>query len=47
MKTKKNKKIMAGDVAGLVLCTVFYVIPFLFMVINSLKDRKGANKYGV
>lgn len=47
MKTKKNKKILAGDVAGLVLCMVFYVVPFFFMVINSLKDRKGANRLSI
>lgn len=47
MKTKRNKKILAGDAAGLLLCMVFYVIPFFFMIINSLKDRKEANKLSI
>ncbi len=47
MKTKRNKLTLTGDVVGLLLCAVFYVIPFFFMIVNSLKDRKEANKLSI
>lgn len=42
----KKRKILAliGDVAGLAVCFIVFVIPFLFMILNSLKDKKSANK---
>lgn len=47
MKTKRTKITLAGDVIGLILCAVFYIVPFFFMIVNSLKDRKEANKLSI
>ena len=42
----KNKKrvLIIGDILGLLTAGVVFVIPFLFMLVNSLKDRREANK---
>ena len=42
----KRKKVYAflGDIIGLLLCFIIFVIPFIFMLSNSLKDRKMANR---
>ena len=44
MQKKRNLRTWIGDIAGLLICFVVFVIPFLFMVINSLKERREANK---
>ncbi len=44
MKKKKNWGILVGDVIGLAVCFFVFVVPFLFMLVNALKDRKAANK---
>ncbi len=41
---KRKILILIGDVAGLAVCFMVFVIPFLFMILNSLKDKKSANK---
>lgn len=41
---KKKRVLMIGDIAGLLAALVIFVIPFLFMLVNSLKDRREANK---
>ena len=41
---KKRELVMLGaDLAGCVVAFVVFVIPFLFMLFTSLKDRKTAN----
>ena len=42
----KNKKILSNipDVFGVLAAFFVFIIPFLFMLINSLKDRREANK---
>jgi len=35
--------IWIGDIIGCVVAFVVFIVPFLFMFINSLKDRKEAN----
>jgi len=41
---KKEKRIyLLGDILGLLLAAVIFVIPFLFMLVNSLKERREAN----
>lgn len=41
---KKEKRIcLAGDILGCIIGILIFVIPFLFMLINSLKDRREAN----
>ncbi len=41
---KRKRLWLLGDIAGLLVCFVVFVIPFAFMIVNSLKDRKSANK---
>jgi ABC-type sugar transport system, permease component len=43
MKNKKNKHGWTGDVVGITFAMIIFVIPFVFMLVNSLKDRKEAN----
>ncbi len=40
---RKKRLILLADVLGLVLSIIIFVFPFLFMLINSLKDRREAN----
>ncbi len=44
-KTKPNKKKYncIGDIVGVLAATVVFIVPFLFMLFNSLKDKKEAN----
>lgn len=44
MNKKKIVKRTIGDVVGLLLCFFIFIIPFIFMFVNSLKDRRGANR---
>lgn len=44
MQKKRSLRIWIGDIVGLLVCFFIFVIPFLFMVINSLKERREANK---
>lgn len=44
MKKKRNIQYLIGDVVGLLLCFFVFIIPFLFMILNSLKERREANK---
>ena len=43
MKMKNKKIYVLGDVLGLFFAAVIFVIPFLFMLVNSLKERREAN----
>lgn len=42
MKKRKRLRLL-GDIIGMVSAIVIFVFPFLFMFINSLKDRREAN----
>lgn len=44
MKRKKQIKYLLGDIIGLTVCFFVFIIPFLFMVVNSLKERREANR---
>lgn len=44
MKKGKTVWIVVGDVVGLLICFSVFATPFIFMVANSLKDRKNANR---
>lgn len=39
----KKKKLTLGDLIGLAVVFCVFVIPFLFMFVNSLKERREAN----
>jgi len=43
MKMKMKKLHLLGDVLGLFFAAVIFVIPFLFMLVNSLKERRESN----
>lgn len=43
MKKKKHAMII-GDILGCLIAFVVFIIPFLYMFFNSLKDKVGANK---
>ena len=40
---KRKRWILLADILGMLAATLIFVIPFLFMIINSLKDRREAN----
>ena len=42
MKRRKTL-IWVGDIIGLLIAFVIFIIPFIFMLANSLKERKEAN----
>lgn len=43
-KTKrKNLPYLLGDILGVLFAAVIFIIPFLFMFVNSLKDRQEAS----
>lgn len=46
---KKKNKIypITGDIIGLAVCFFVFVIPFIFMFMNALKDRGEANKLNI
>lgn len=41
----KNKKrlCLLGDIAGMLMAGIIFIIPFLFIILNSLKGRREAN----
>lgn len=41
----KRKKVLyaAGDIIGLIIAFFIFIIPFIFMFVNSLKERREAN----
>lgn len=43
MKKKRQAITLLGDVLGILAALVIFIIPFAFMALNSLKDRKEAN----
>jgi len=40
---KKKKMMITGDVLGILFACIIFIIPFLFMIVNSLKERREAN----
>ena len=43
MKGKKAR-IIIGDIVGLAIAFIVFIIPFLFMLVNDLKERREANR---
>ena len=39
----RRKRYLAGDLAGLLVVSVVFIIPFAFIILNSLKDTREAN----
>lgn len=44
MKNKKKLRRLSGDIIGLAVCFIIFIVPFIFMAVNALKDRRAANK---
>lgn len=44
MKRKRQVKYLLGDIIGLAVCFFVFIVPFLFMAVNSLKERREANR---
>lgn len=44
---KRRIVIWIGDIIGCITAFCVFVIPFLFMLVNALKDRKAANKLSI
>lgn len=44
MREKRSKGSVIAEVLGWVVALSVFVVPFLFMLTNSLKDRRGANQ---
>lgn len=43
MEKKYTKANLAGDILGVIGAVAIFIVPFLFMLVNSLKDRREAN----
>lgn len=46
LKSQRRKAVI-GDIIGVILAAILFIIPFAFMVVNSLKERKEANLLSV
>ena len=42
MKRKKRIYIL-GDVLGILMAVIVFIVPFAFMLVNALKERREAN----
>lgn len=43
MKKKKNIKYLIGDILGILFAVIIFIVPFIFMLTNSLKERRESN----
>ena len=47
MEGKKRRNQIIGDIVGLVLTAVIFLIPFYFMFVQSIKSKKEANRLSI
>lgn len=47
MEGKKRRNQIIGDVVGLILTAVIFLIPFYFMFVQSIKSKKEANRLSI
>ena len=40
---KKKRLTLLGDILGCIFGILIFAVPFVFMFVNSLKDRREAN----
>jgi raffinose/stachyose/melibiose transport system permease protein len=40
----QKRKVLLGDIFGVFFAIIIFIVPFVFMFVNSLKDRRAANK---
>lgn len=43
MEKRYTKTNLLGDILGVLFAVAIFIVPFLFMLVNSLKDRREAN----
>lgn len=44
---KSKWKVLLGDIFGCLFVFIIFIVPFWFMAVNSLKDRKSANMLSI
>jgi len=47
MMNRKKRAALTGDILGGIAAFVVFIIPFIFMLVNALKDRRAANKLSI
>ena len=47
MEGKKRRNQIIGDIIGLILTAVIFLIPFYFMFVQSIKSKKEANRLSI
>ena len=47
MEGKKKRNQIIGDIVGLILTAVIFLIPFYFMFVQSIKSKKEANRLSI
>ena len=47
MEGKKRRNQIIGDVVGLILTAVIFLVPFYFMFVQSIKSKKEANRLSI
>ena len=47
MEGKKRRNQIIGDIVGLILTAVIFLIPFYFMFVQSIKSKKEANRLSI
>ncbi|MFV0362403.1 MAG: carbohydrate ABC transporter permease [Suipraeoptans sp.] len=43
MKSKGKIKYLIGDILGVLVAVIVFIVPFVFMLVNALKERREAN----
>ena len=47
MEGKKRRNQIIGDIVGLILTAVIFLVPFYFMFVQSIKSKKEANRLSI
>lgn len=47
MLQKERRKTLIGDILGVIITVLIFIIPFYFMFVNSIKSKKEANQLSI
>lgn len=47
MKKKRETLLLLGDIIGILVTVVVFLVPFYFMLVQSLKSKAEANKLSI
>lgn len=47
MLQKEKRKTLIGDILGVIITVLIFIIPFYFMFVNSIKSKKEANQLSI